>query len=212
MSGGGAAGLGAYYYVDPNADVFKQAKSILGLETAPKSSAASEKKKVVKQQEMEKKITQEVKKPQVVRTDIPEKKVVQPPPQQIQKPVPVTPAKAAVATAAAVAAAATIPTNPPVPLPSLPTSPPPQQKQEEIGESVPKRVLITALRAQQEALSESHECKIKVIQAEYDRRLTNATSVIEAERVVDLRAKYEKASASLQAIEQGIEGECIHFN
>ncbi len=209
MGGGGAAGIGAYYYYDPNAYVFKQAKSILGLDPAPKANAVSEKKKVVKQQEAEKKVAPEVKKPQVVRTDIPEKKVQAP--LQIQKPVPVTPAKAAVATAAAVAAAATVP-SPPVPLPSLPVSPPPQKKEHEIGESVPKQVLITALRAQQEALSESHECKVKVIQAEYDRRLSNATSVIEAERVVDLRAKYEKASASLQAIEQGIEGELNSFN
>ena len=60
--------------------------------------------------------------------------------------------------------------------------------------------MITALRAQQKALSESHDAKVKTIQSEYDRRLNNAVQVIKAERVVELRAKYEKA------IEKGIEG------
>ncbi|CAL8124171.1 unnamed protein product [Orchesella dallaii] len=212
LIGGTGAGLGAYYYYDPNAEVFKQARSALGL------SNNTVKNEPVNKKSTEANTRQESKQP---TSPLKQPSVSVPPPPPIKKPAPVTqtlkppekkpevkevpkespkvqlpPPIPAVAVAAVTTAAAAMPKV------NL-TEKSSENKQEE--NLIPKYLLVTALRAQQEAISEAYDAKISVIQQEADRKVANASSVSEAERFVELKAKYNKASASLAAIEQGIE-------
>lgn len=212
LGGGTAAGLGAYYYAEPNAEIFKQARSALGMET-PKQNAVKE---YASKQPAPKPKPIVTEKPKVAKLEMPAPPITAPPPPappKQEKPAPQKPAEpvkvpipALAAVAATAAAAAAVP--PPTP-PKVLENTSKESTPTASGDTVPKSVLVTALRAQQEALVEAHEAKVKTIQSEYERKLTNATNVIEAERVVDLRAKYEKASAALQAIEQGIESNLL---
>jgi hypothetical protein len=69
-----------------------------------------------------------------------------------------------------------------------------------------ERDIIDALKRQAVAYQENFENQINVLKSEYERKLEQQDKITEAERVVELRAKYGKASAALAAIEQGIEG------
>jgi len=69
-----------------------------------------------------------------------------------------------------------------------------------------EREIVDALKRQAIAYQENFDNQINVLKSEYERRLEQQEKISEAERVVELRAKYGKASAALAAIEQGIEG------
>jgi len=69
-----------------------------------------------------------------------------------------------------------------------------------------ERDIIDALKRQAIAYQENFDNQINTLKAEYERKLQQQDKISEAERVVELRAKYGQASAALAAIDQGIEG------
>lgn len=69
-----------------------------------------------------------------------------------------------------------------------------------------ERDIVEALKRQALAYQENFDNQINVLKSEYERRIQQQDKIFEAERVVELQAKYNQASAALAAIEKGIEG------
>jgi hypothetical protein len=72
--------------------------------------------------------------------------------------------------------------------------------------------IVHALKRQALAYQENFDNQINVLKLEYERRIKQQDKIFEAERVVELQAKYNQASAALVAIEQGIEGKKTKIN
>ncbi|XP_021951987.1 MICOS complex subunit MIC60 isoform X2 [Folsomia candida] len=68
-----------------------------------------------------------------------------------------------------------------------------------------ERDIVEALKRQALAYQENFDNQINVLKSEYERRIQQQDKIFEAERVVELQAKYNQASAALAAIEKGIE-------
>lgn len=68
-----------------------------------------------------------------------------------------------------------------------------------------ERDIVEALKRQAVAYQENFDHQVDVLKSEYERRIQQQDKIFEAERVVELQAKYNQASAALAAIEQGIE-------
>jgi hypothetical protein len=68
-----------------------------------------------------------------------------------------------------------------------------------------EREIVDALKRQAIAYQENFDNQLNVMKSEYERRIRQQDKILEAERVVELQAKYNQAAAALTAIEQGIE-------